>query len=59
MNHLFVRVKLNDSGPWLYIEPQAPFNGYNYRMEDYWGAKYNPKYNNYGETFYWLAECKR
>lgn len=60
MNHLFIRVKMSMGGNWLYIEPQAMYNGYNYKMDDYWGwPKYNPKYNIYGETFMWMHECIR
>lgn len=60
MNHLFIRVKLTEGGKWLYIEPQARYNKRNYRMSDFWGSpKYNPRYNNYGETFYWMSLCKR
>ena len=59
MNHLFVRVKMTSGGKWLYIEPQASYTGYNYKMSDFWDWKYDPNYNCYGETFYWLGECKR
>ena len=59
MNHLFVRVKLDTYGEWIYVEPQASYDSSNYRMSDFWGVKYNPSYNNYGETAYWLAECRR
>lgn len=59
MNHLFVRVKLCNGSRWLYIEPQADYDGYNYKMEDYWGIKYDSRFNKYGETVYWLGECRR
>lgn len=60
MNHLFVRVKMAPAGKWLYIEPQAKYNKYNYKMSDFWGwPRYNSKYNHYGETRLWLSECKR
>lgn len=60
MNHLFVRIRLTSSGQWLYIEPQARSNKYNYKMSDFWGyPRYDPQYNNYGETSYWLGECRR
>ena len=59
MNHLFVRVRLTPGGKWLYIEPQAEYTMYNYKMSDYWGCRYDPSYNRLGETSYWLGECKR
>ncbi len=60
MNHLFVRVKLSDTGKWLYIEPQAKYERRNYKMSDYWGwPKYNPQYNKLGETVYWMSLCRR
>ncbi len=59
MNHLFVRVKLGNGSRWLYIESQADYDGYNYKMEDYWGIKYDSRFNKYGETVYWLGECRR
>ncbi len=60
MNHLFVRVKLSDTGKWLYIEPQAKYDRRNYKMSDYWGwPKYNPQYNKLGETVYWMSLCRR
>lgn len=60
MNHLFVRVRLSPFGEWLYIEPQAYYTRHNYKMVDYWGyPKYDPLFNNYGETRYWMGECIR
>jgi hypothetical protein len=59
MNHLFVRVRLDTHDGWIYVEPQARYDSSDYKMSDYWGMKYNPSYNNYGETAYWLAECRR
>ena len=60
MNHLFVRVKMTRGGQWLYIEPQASYDSGKYKMSDFWGwPKYNPKYNVYGETAFWLRECRR
>ena len=50
MDHLFIRVRNKDHN-WEYIEPQ---NGLD--MEDYWGDKYNPAYNIFGETDYWLSK---
>ena len=51
MNHLFVRVR-NDKHEWVYLEPQQ-----NCTMEEYWGDKYNPVFNIYGETEYWLKKA--
>ncbi|MCR5622190.1 MAG: hypothetical protein K6G18_10080 [Treponema sp.] len=59
MNHLFVRVRLTPSGKWLYVEPQAGYSSYEYRMEDYWRSRYNSRYNKYGETAYWLSTWRR
>ena len=59
MNHLVVRVRLASDGEWLYVEPQARHNKRNYKMNDFWGARYDPKYNLFGETNYWLKECVR
>ncbi len=59
LNHLFVRVKLDTYNEWIYVEPQASYDSSNYRMADFWGVKYNPNYNHYGETSYWLGECRR
>ena len=58
MNHLFVRVKLSSTGPWLYVEPQGKYYG-DYSMNDVWGWKYIPYYNYYGETEMWLLESVR
>lgn len=51
MNHLFVRVRGNDY-KWQYIEPQRDC-----LMEEYWGDMYNPVFNIYGETEYWLKQA--
>lgn len=59
MNHLFVRVRLTPAGKWLYIEPQANQYSNRYKMEDYWGNRYSSRYNNHGETSYWLATWRR
>ena len=60
MNHLFVRVRLDTHDGWLYVEPQARYDSSKYKMSDFWGRpKYGPKYNHYGETDYWLGECRR
>ena len=59
MNHLFIRVKLDSFGPWIYIEPQPHYYNNNYIMSDIWGSRYKPYYNCYDETGYWLSECKR
>ena len=56
MNHLFIRVRQYEARPWECIEPQAATKDItNYFMEDFWDPKlYNPIYNIYGETDYWL-----
>ena len=59
MNHLFVRVRLTPGGKWLYVEPQAKYDSSSYKMEDYWGKRYNSRYNQYGETTYWLNTWRR
>ena len=53
-NHLFVRVRANSRSDWEYVEPQASID--NYRMEDYWGCKYDASCNIYGETYIWLLK---
>lgn len=58
MNHLFMRVRLERDGEWLYVEPQARYYRNNYCMSDFWGfPMYNPRYNFYEETDIWLSEC--
>ena len=42
---------------WTSTGPQAHYNKNNYKMSDFWGARYDPKYNNDGETNDWLEEC--
>ena len=56
MNHLFIRVRQYAACPWECIEPQAATKDItNYFMEDFWDPiLYNPIYNIYGETDYWL-----
>lgn len=56
MNHLFVHV-WNDSSESIDIEPWTS-NPYIYKMNDVWGNRYDPAYNKYGETDYWLSEVK-
>jgi len=51
MNHLFVRVR-NKEHVWIYIEPQQGCT-----MEEFWGTRYNPVFNIYGETEYWLKQA--
>lgn len=60
-NHLFIRVRYTETSPWECIEPQAAlmYTGYFY-MEDLWDIQmYNPIYNIYGETDYWLSQVRR
>lgn len=56
MNHLFVHV-WNDQDQSIDIEPGA-YNPYHYTMFEAWGTKYDPEYNSYGETEYWLSEVR-
>ena len=60
MNHLFIRCRLNYTSSWIYIEPQAYPVKYtdSFLMKNYWGDKYNPIFNHYGETKLWLATVK-
>jgi len=51
-HHLF-NVVFTEGGA-FYVEPQAFY--FNYKMEDYWGDKYNYTYNIYGETQKWLNQ---
>lgn len=53
-HHLFISIKV---GRWLYIEPQG--NAHNYRMSDFWGARYDSAYTVYVETSRWLEEDRR
>ena len=54
MNHLFVYI-WNESGQRMDIEPRAP-NPYRFDMKYNWGEDYDPKYNRYGETDWWLGQ---
>lgn len=53
-NHLFVRVRDNSRSDWEYVEPQGSIE--KYRMEDYWGNRYDASCNIYGETYIWLLK---
>lgn len=55
-HHLFIRVRQSSISPWICIEPiAASTNIYMFYMEDYWSYDvYNPVFNIYGETDYWL-----
>lgn len=55
-NHLFIRIRTNSLSEWVCIEPQATIQNYN--MEKYWGTRYNPQYNIYGETYIWMLKQK-
>jgi hypothetical protein len=54
MHHLFVRVRNPYTMQWEYIEPQ---NGL--PMELAWPMMYNPAFNIFGETEYWLRKGKQ
>lgn len=58
LNHLFVRVKVNEA--WVCVEPSAYFYGYlnSYTMKEFWEDKYDSRYNFYGETEYWMSYDK-
>lgn len=51
-NHLFIRLRPTMSAPWYYIEPQG--GPLYYLMYTCWRDVYNPEYNFYGETSFWL-----
>ena len=54
--HLFVRVKYGDY-PWIYVEPfYRPGSWPSYEMQDVWGDVYDPAYNTYGVTRYWVSK---
>lgn len=57
-NHLFVRIKWNNE--WVYVEPSAYFYGcmYAYTMQEFWGDRYDSRYNFYNETEYWMSYDK-
>ncbi len=57
--HLFVICLPKNDIFWWHVEPQADAD--NYEMLDYWYAsgKYNPLFNVYGETQYWLSRGNR
>lgn len=58
-HHLFIQVRKTKFDTWECIEPQAAHdNVFCFYMEDYWITEYNPVYNIYGETNYWLARRK-
>lgn len=54
-SHLFVRIRL--LGMWYCIEPSYNPNRLTCVMSDVWGDRYDPAYNRYGETDYWLRKC--
>ena len=57
-NHLFVRIKTKDG--WVYVEPGAHYYGCinQYKMKVFWEKTYNPRYNIYNETEYWMKYDK-
>lgn len=59
LNHLFVRIKKN--GTWVCVEPSAYYYGYinRYTMKAFWEDKYDPRYNFYNETDYWMKHDTR
>ena len=56
MNHLFIRVREDGEQKWLFLEPQG--DRASYAIPDIWRWKYDPQYNLYGETSWWLARRK-
>lgn len=57
MNHLFIRYKSTDKKVgWVYIEPQGTIDCC--IMSEYWGNKYDRRYNYYGETQWWMSRRK-
>ena len=58
MNHLFVRI-LDEKQNYIEVEPWSPNPNF-YLMTENWPKEtYNPKYNIYGETEFWLAEGEK
>ena len=55
MDHLFVYIWV-ETGERIDIEPRC-FNPYRFEMKYTWGDKYDPKYNWYGETDWWLDKA--
>lgn len=53
MNHLLIHFYLETMED-LYIEPQA--NPLDFTAEKYWGKQFDPRYNHYGETDFWIWE---
>lgn len=56
MNHLFARVKCDAYLGWTNVETWTDYI-YIYDIETIWRDKYNPVYNYYGETSYWMHEA--
>ncbi|MBQ7538117.1 MAG: hypothetical protein IJT42_04050 [Treponema sp.] len=55
MNHLFAQVQ-DENSCWIEIEPWT-YNLSQYLMTEIWtGNQYNPKFNHYGETEYWISQ---
>lgn len=53
MNHLFIYITDTNKNI-IAVEP-GTYNPCNYKMENIWGDRYDPLYNKYGETAYWLS----
>lgn len=56
-NHLFVRVWLYDG--WECVEPRAEWESCSYNPKDFWGRRYNARYNTYGQTNFWMMTASR
>ena len=55
MNHIFARVRFHSYDKWQLVETWAP-NVYIYDMPSVWGNVYDPAYNYYNETAYWMRD---
>lgn len=57
MNHIFARVRFGRYGRWQLVETWAD-NVYFYDVPAIWGSIYDPKYNYYNETAYWMRDSR-
>ena len=54
MNHLFISIWTDSYRQRILVEPWA-CDPEEYLMEENWDKRYDPRYNIYGETAYWLS----
>jgi len=55
MNHIFARVRFSRYSRWQLVETWA-HDVYFYDVPSIWGSKYDPAYNYYDETSYWMRD---